>query len=94
MSFIASVVNRHGYAHAFCKSSHGHYYTGGRRGTEVVFKSVDEFNRFVAHLKSLTVDDPRVSQYDMDVFGLVTGRVQFDLAPPTDDKSRSITNKF
>lgn len=93
MSFIASVVNRHGYAHAFCKSSHGHYYMGARKGTEVVFKSVDEFNRFVEHLKSFPANE-LLSQYDVDVFGLVTGRVQFDLAPPTDDKARSITNKF
>lgn len=82
MSFIASIVNRHGHAHAFCRSSQGHYYMGGPKTSEVVFKTVEEFNDFVKHLKSLKVDDERVSHYDMDVFGFVEGRVQFDLVTP------------
>lgn len=82
MPFTASIVNRHGYAHAFCKSTHGHYYIGGPKTAEVLFQSVKEFNDFVDHLEHLKVDDPRVSQYDLDVFGLVKGRVQFDLITP------------
>lgn len=82
MTFTASVVNRHGYPQAFCKSSHGHYYMGGQKESRVVFHSVKEFNDFVDHLKSLTVDDPRVEQYDLDVFNFVGGRVQFDLITP------------
>ncbi len=82
MSFTASIVNRHGYAHTFCRSSQGHYYMGGPKTAEVLFKTVEEFNDFVHHLKSLGVDDERVSNYDMDVFGFVEGRVQFDLVTP------------
>jgi hypothetical protein len=79
MSFIASIVNRHGYPHAFCKTSNGHYYMGGPTKEEVVFVSIEEFNEFVEYLKQLKNEDPAVYNYDINVFGFVDGRVQFDL---------------
>lgn len=84
MSFIANLLNKAGVPSTLCKSSAGHFYMGGnmQRSSAVLFQTIDEFNKFVDELKEMHVDSPLIHQYDLDVFGLVNGQIQFDLIKP------------
>lgn len=75
MTISVSIVNSAGSHWYLCKSSAGHFYMGGSRSAAFQFKDHDDYVKFVAHLKDLNWDDPRVEQYDIDVFGLVTENV-------------------
>lgn len=79
MTIFASTVNSAGSHQYLCKSSSGHFYMGGPRSAAFQFKDHDDYVKFVAHLKELNCDDPRVEQYDIDVFGLVTDKVQLHI---------------
>ena len=80
MAFKVRLITATGAKHLLCKSSHGHFYLDGQNIYCHVFQSQEDYQSFIADLKSVSVDDDS-GKYDLDVFSLINKSVEFEEIP-------------